>query len=1276
MESYSVQAVLSAVDKGFTSSMNSAGRSLNGIESSSGRATSSIMKIAGGIGVFKALSAAGNTLKNSLDGAIDRFDTMNKFPKVMEQIGFSFDVSNKSIQRLSDGIQGLPTSLDSITATTQKIAILTRDLDKATSTSLALNNAFLASGSATADAERGLVQYTQMLSKGSVDIVSWRTLQETMGPALYDLAMAFGYAGESAQNDLYDALKYGEITFDQFNDKLIEMDTRVGGFAERAKTASGGIKTSLSNMGLAVVRGLEGTIRAIDDGLVANSLPNLRQMVEIMSQNINKCFKKIQEGAQVAVGAMAAGIDIVTNNLDFLIPLVGTAAGAFVAYKVAVMAASKIEKFQKEMKEAQTIITAVKSVTQLKTKADLANQKAVKASATAELWSNKAKAASVKATQAKTIANNLAKKAEQAKAAAVAAGGTSEALNTKAELAGAAATQAKEVADKKAIYAKKAKTVASNAEAKAAAFNASAEIANTAATEAGTTAAGLSSVAIAAKTAILGVLSGKLGLVAAAQMVWNTAMAVSPIGAIVALGAALTAVTAGVVVAIGRLNGKHQELLDTHDKVVASTKETVDAINESISSYEDERNSIHTTAKANKDLVKQIEELSKKENKDAEDKAVLQSKIKALNSSVEGLGLAYDSETDSLNMGSEAINKRIGAYEKIQKAQLADERLIPLLKEQEEAQKALTEAVNHRKEIEKQMEEDRAKGPAQLKQYTGMLEEAKEAESQAIAKKEALATQQQALDTAVADGARSQAAAVSESVESQKISLEDLDETQQATLDRIVEAYGTMTSGLSDLSDKIKLDSETTWSKVQKNQADTISKTQEFADLYSQAINAGVSESYLDAIGATGPEALPLLRSMMESGVEEVLDAQGQWESAYNTIGDSFTNSLQMGDEERSAIREYISGQSGVLGTLQNAIDTADFSSIGKNINNTMADSISGNTEPVYNSGVEMGDQTGEGSEFALEIGSPSRRYMQYGIWTVEGFVNGLNSQSGLLNMTMQQIMGTAGQVAMKAMQDSINRMSTITSTSFNGISSAARIGMSKMAAEIADGSKKSLTAMQNAMKAMNAAVQSSMRSMQQSSTSGMRAMAKAIESGINSAKDSVSKGCSKMVSVADSLRDSFHVSGYYASIGLAQGINAGASHAIEAAERLANTVHKTINNALQIKSPSRVTRESGIYAGEGLALGLLDKIRRVRNAALEIAEAAVPTGDIARKAAQAGAYTVNANYAYAGGAGATYTIIVPVEVDGKVIAKVTAPYTQEELEKLETRNSRRRGYR
>ena len=80
--------------------------------------------------------------------------------------------------------------------------------------------------------------------------------------------------------------------------------------------------------------------------------------------------------------------------------------------------------------------------------------------------------------------------------------------------------------------------------------------------------------------------------------------------------------------------------------------------------------------------------------------------------------------------------------------------------------------------------------------------------------------------------------------------------------------------------------------------------------------------------------------------------------------------------------------------------------------------------------------------------------------------------------------------------------------------------------------------------------------------------------------------------------------------------------------------------------------------------LGILDDIRNVKSAAERVADAAIPTGRIAERMAYAGAYVPDSSYEYSGTADATYTIIVPVYLEGREIARVTAPYTEAELDK------------
>lgn len=243
-ESYSVEAILSATDKNMSSTFKKA----LGVCNSFG---SQVKSIVAGVGVTKALGVAMNTVTTSLDGAITRFDTLHSYPKVMNSLGFSTDAAKASVSKLNASVQGLPTSLADIVKSAQSLTSVTGNMGKATDTAIALNHALLASSASTEDVSRAQQQYSQMLAVGKPDMQSWRTLQETMAPALTKTAKKLGIVSGNT-TELYNAMKNGQITFDQFNAALIECDTEAGGFAETALSASKTIRTGFTNIKSAV----------------------------------------------------------------------------------------------------------------------------------------------------------------------------------------------------------------------------------------------------------------------------------------------------------------------------------------------------------------------------------------------------------------------------------------------------------------------------------------------------------------------------------------------------------------------------------------------------------------------------------------------------------------------------------------------------------------------------------------------------------------------------------------------------------------------------------------------------------------------------------------------------------------------------------------------------------------------------------------------------------------------------------------------------------------
>ncbi|TYC48819.1 hypothetical protein ESZ50_08040 [Weissella muntiaci] len=307
---------------------------MQGFQGATDTSSSSMIKFGTITGAAMAAVSAGfNVVKESVSDAVARFDTLNQFPKVMKQMGFSAQDTAKATESLKKGVDGLPTSLSEITKSAQSFAILTGSADKGAKTAVALNNAFLASGASADDASRGVQQYSQMLSSGTVDMESWRTLTETMPYALNEVAKSFGFTGKSAKNDLYKALQDGSITMDQMNQKFMELNDGANGFAATAKTATAGIGTSFKNLKNATVKGLADTITAIDTGLTNAGLPNIAALIDMQKDNVAAAFKTFNAVVAVGVQGIATSIkflyDFVNNNKDWIAPLVvGLAAGA------------------------------------------------------------------------------------------------------------------------------------------------------------------------------------------------------------------------------------------------------------------------------------------------------------------------------------------------------------------------------------------------------------------------------------------------------------------------------------------------------------------------------------------------------------------------------------------------------------------------------------------------------------------------------------------------------------------------------------------------------------------------------------------------------------------------------------------------------------------------------------------------------------------------------------------------------------------------------------
>ena len=280
--------------------------------------------LAKGIGkVFGAVS-------NSMDGAISRLDTMNNFPKVMSNLGIDAKESKASIDKLSKGLQNVPTTLDEAALAVQRFTSVNSDVKKSTDIFLAVNDAILAGGASSQIQSSALEQLSQAYSKGKPDMMEWRTIQMAMPAQLKQVAIAMGYAGGNTAQ-LGEDLRSGNVSMDAFINTIMKLDKEgVNGFqsfSKQAENSVGGIKTNLTNMHTAISRGIANTIQSFNDAMTKAKLPTVQKMIQIITQKINSAFKAVQSFiSKVNWGA-------VFKTIKVLIPVVTVLFSAFMAYK-------------------------------------------------------------------------------------------------------------------------------------------------------------------------------------------------------------------------------------------------------------------------------------------------------------------------------------------------------------------------------------------------------------------------------------------------------------------------------------------------------------------------------------------------------------------------------------------------------------------------------------------------------------------------------------------------------------------------------------------------------------------------------------------------------------------------------------------------------------------------------------------------------------------------------------------------------------------------------
>lgn len=290
-------------------------------------------------GVTKALSAGFNMISNSMDDAISRYDTMNNFPRVMQNLGIATEDSQKSIDKMSEALMGLPTTLDQGAMAVQRFTSANGDIDKSTDLFLAVNNAILAGGASSEIQASALEQLSQAYAKGKPDMMEWRTLMTAMPAQLKQVATAMGYVDASA---LGEDLREGTITMDDFTNTIMQLNKEgVNGFASfetQARASTGGISTAMKNLKSRVATGVTEMISAVNKGLEENGFGGIAQVLSNLGTTIKDTLTNLAPYITAIVSTAIQWLPSIINFLKAILPILTPIFLAVKSYQAVVTA--------------------------------------------------------------------------------------------------------------------------------------------------------------------------------------------------------------------------------------------------------------------------------------------------------------------------------------------------------------------------------------------------------------------------------------------------------------------------------------------------------------------------------------------------------------------------------------------------------------------------------------------------------------------------------------------------------------------------------------------------------------------------------------------------------------------------------------------------------------------------------------------------------------------------------------------------------------------------
>jgi tape measure domain-containing protein len=408
MESYSVEAILSATDKNFTSTMKNADKSMSSLDSNSKKTRTSILDIAKGLGVFSVVQGGINLAKNAVVGLGAELSassaTWKTFTGNMENLGKSKSEIASVKKELQDfATQTIYSASDMATTYSQLEAVGIKSSNK-------LVKGFGGLAAAAENPKQAMKtlsqQATQMAAKPTVQWMDFKLMLEQTPAGMAAVAKTMGMTtselvknvqnGTIKTQDFFDAVtKTGtNDTFGKMATQYKKVGEALDGLKETLVTKLQPAFDKVSGVGIKAVEGIIGKLEKFNfDKFVSTISAGATKVIDYFKKiweslkkglegfdttGFKKIFDTVVSIAKVAfgvilailptvvewIGKLATFFSKVVTAIQPFLPILLPIIGAWAAFMIQLKGISTVILMFKNLKTAISgIVTTFKILT-------------------------------------------------------------------------------------------------------------------------------------------------------------------------------------------------------------------------------------------------------------------------------------------------------------------------------------------------------------------------------------------------------------------------------------------------------------------------------------------------------------------------------------------------------------------------------------------------------------------------------------------------------------------------------------------------------------------------------------------------------------------------------------------------------------------------------------------------------------------------------------------------------------------------------------------------